>query len=84
MLHFAKQDIAILPVHDSFVIQRSLQSWLVDAMSNAFSQHYDVPIDIRDGAKFFAMDIGMSDEVVVEDLVSHMAEFDSWWRRNEL
>ena len=84
MLHFSKQDIAILPVHDSFVIQRSLQSWLVEAMSKAFSQHYDVPIDIRDGAKFLAMDIGMSDEVVVEDLVSHMAEFDSWWRRNEL
>ena len=52
-------------------------------MSNAFSQHYDVPIDIRDGAKFLAIDIGMSDEVVVEDLVSHMAEFDSWWRRND-
>ena len=25
MLQFAKQDIAILPVHDSFVIQRSYQ-----------------------------------------------------------
>ncbi len=83
MLHFAKQDIAILPVHDSFVVQRSLQSWLVDAMSNAFSQHYDVPIDIRDGAKFLAIDIGMSDEVVVEEIVSHMAEFDGWWRRND-
>lgn len=82
MLHFAKQDIAILPVHDSFVIQRSLQSWLVDAMSEAFSQRYDVPIDIRDDAKFLAMDIGISDEVVVEEIVSHMAEFDSWWQRN--
>ena len=60
-----------------------MQSWLVEAMSKAFSQHYDVPIDIRDGAKFLAIDIGMSDEVVVEELVSHMAEFDSWWRRND-
>ena len=52
-------------------------------MSNAFSQHYDVPIDIRDGAKFFAMDIGLTDKIEVEELVSHMAEFDSWWRRND-
>ena len=51
-------------------------------MSNAFSQHYDVPIDIRDGAKFLAIDIGMSDELVVEEIGSYMAEFDGWWRRN--
>ena len=43
-----------------------------------------MPIDIKDGAKFLAMDIGMPDEVVVEDLVSHMAEFDGWWERNDL
>ena len=83
MLHFARQDIAVLPVHDSFVIQRSLQPELIDAMSEAFSQHYNVPIDIKDGAKFLAMDIGMSDEIEVEAIVTHMAEFDGWWRRND-
>ncbi|MDC3286643.1 hypothetical protein OAV67_03200 [Alphaproteobacteria bacterium] len=83
MLHFARQDIAVLPVHDSFVIQRSLQPELIDAMSKAFSQHYNVPIDIKDGAKFLAMDIGLPDEVEVEAIVTHMAEFDGWWRRNE-
>jgi len=83
MLHFARQDVAVLPVHDSFVVQRSLQPELIDAMSEAFSQHYNVPIDIKDGAKFLAMDIGMPDEVEVEAIVTHMAEFDGWWRRNE-
>ena len=42
-----------------------------------------MPIDIKDGAKFFAMDIGQPDEVEVEEIVTHMAEFDGWWRRNE-
>lgn len=68
MLHFAKQDIAILPVHDSFVIQRSLKPELIEVMSEAFSQHYDVPIDIKDGAKFLAMDIGLPDEVKLMQL----------------
>jgi hypothetical protein len=83
MLHFAKQDIAILPVHDSFVIQRSLKLELIEVMSDAFSQHYDVAIDIKDGAKFVALDIGLPDEVEVDEIISHRAEFDGWWRRNE-
>ena len=83
MLHFAKQDIAILPVHDSFVIQRSLKPELVEVMSKAFTVFYDVPIDINDGAKFLAMDIGLPDKVQADAIVKHMADFDAWWRRNE-
>jgi hypothetical protein len=82
MLHFAKQDIAVLPVHDSFIIQRSLEDWLVQAMHEAFRNFYDVPIKIRDAAKFLAMDFQTSGEVVVEDLVKHMTEYNGWWRRN--
>ena len=47
-----------------------------------FSQHYDVPIDIKDGAKFIMVDIGLPDEFEVEEVVTHMADFDCWWRRN--
>jgi len=83
MLHFARQDIPVLPVHDSFVVQRGLRKELIDAMSEAFNHYYEFPIDIKDGAKFLAMDIGLPDEVVVEDLVTNLREFDSWWRRNE-
>ena len=82
MLHFARQDIPVLPVHDSFVVQRGLRKELIDAMSEAFNHYYEFPIDIKDGAKFLAMDIGLPDEVVVEDLVTNLREFDSWWRRN--
>ena len=82
MLRFARQDIPVLPVHDSFVAQRSLKPQLIDAMSAAFSQHYDVPIDIKDGAKFKMVDIGLPDEFEVEEVVTHMADFDCWWRRN--
>ena len=83
MLHFAKQDVAVLPVHDSFIVQRSLQPELIEVMSKAFSKFYDVPIDIKDGAKFLAMDIGLPDEVQVDAIVEHMSEFDGWWRRND-
>ena len=51
-------------------------------MNTVFQKHYDVPINVKDGAKFLAMDFPASDEIVVEDLVQHMSEFDSWWRRN--
>lgn len=44
---------------------------------------YDVPIDIKDGAKFLAMDIGLPDEVQVDAIVEHISEFDGWWRRND-
>ena len=83
MLHFAKQDIAVLPVHGSFVIQRSIKPELIEVMSDAFSQHYDVQIDIKDGAKSVALDIGLPDEVEVDRIIGHMAEFDGWWRRKE-
>ena len=52
-------------------------------MTHAFSQHYDVAIDIKDGAKFITLDIGLPDEIEVEAVVTHVAEFDGWWRRNE-
>ena len=40
-----------------------------------------MPKDIKDGTKFLAMDIGMPDEIEVEAIVTHMAEFDGWCRR---
>ena len=77
-----QEDVAILPVHDSFIIRRSLQPWLIKAMSDAFAKFYDVPIDIRDGAKFLAMDFPTSDEIVVEEIVNHMSDFAGWRARN--
>lgn len=51
-------------------------------MNTVFQKQYAVPINVKDGAKFLAMDFRTSDEIVVEDLVQHMSEFSIWWRRN--
>ena len=51
-------------------------------LNTVFQKQYAVPINVKDGAKFLAMDFPTSDEFVVEDLVQHMSEFNSSWRRN--
>jgi hypothetical protein len=33
ILHFAKRDVPVLPVHDSFIITRGLYSELVEALN---------------------------------------------------
>ena len=51
MLRFAKQDIPVLPVHDSFIIIRGLYSELTKAMHEEFEMMFGVPINIDDSAK---------------------------------
>ena len=82
ILHYSRQDIAVPPVHHSFLIRNTLQHWLLNVMDTVFQKPYAVPINVKDGAKFLAMDFRTSDEIVVEDLVQHMSEFNIWWRRN--
>ena len=80
MLHFAKQDIPVLPVHDSFIIIRGLWDELLGVMKDEFEKEYHVPITI--GAKEFMVGNELKEGDLVEQVVTHMAEFDSWWRRN--
>ena len=51
MLHFAKRDVPVLPVHDSFIITRGLFSELVNVMHKEFEKMFHVPIKIDDSAK---------------------------------
>jgi hypothetical protein len=51
ILHFAKRDIPILPVHDCFIITRGLYSELVYVMHNEFEKMFNVPIKIDDRTK---------------------------------
>ena len=51
ILHFAKRDIPILPVHDCFIITLSLYINLVDVMHDEFAKMFKVPIKIDDSAK---------------------------------
>ena len=46
MLHFAKNDIPILPVHDSFIITAGLFIDLLEVMEKEFKKQIGVPIDI--------------------------------------
>jgi hypothetical protein len=53
-------------------------------MNIVFERHFHVPVHVKDGAKFWAMDFLAPDKIVVEDLVQHMSQFNGWWRRNPL
>ena len=82
MLHFAKRDIPILPVHDSFIITRGLYSELVDVMYDEFEKMFNVPIKIDDSAK--AIPISFTPEAVdVEWIISETDKYSNWEERNQ-
>ena len=80
MLSFTKEDIPILPVHDSFLVQVGYQARLIDTMSDAFQAAYGVAIDVSDSAKFLPMDFSRSDEVNVAAIVQNMDEYAAYWQ----
>ena len=81
MLHFAKRDIPILPVHDSFIITRGLYSELVDVMYDEFEKMFNVPIKIDDRAK--VLPISFPPEAVdVEWIISEDDRYLKWEERN--
>jgi len=81
MLHFAKRDIPILPVHDSFIITRGLYSELVDVMHDEFEKMFGVPIKIDDSAK--VIPISFPPEAVdVEWIISETDRYLNWEERN--
>ena len=81
MLHFAKQDIPVLPVHDSFIIIRGLWAELFGVMKDEFEKEYHVPITISE--KDLIVTNELKDRDLVEQVVTHMSQFDSWWKRND-
>ena len=81
MLHFAKRDIPILPVHDIFIITRGLFSELVDVMHDVFEKMFGVPIKIDDSAK--AIPINFPPEAVdVKWIISETDRYSNWQQRN--
>ena len=83
MLHFAKRDIPVLPVHDSFIIIRGLYSELVEAMHNEFEKMFHMPINIDDSAKVIPVSFPPED-VDVDWIISETDEYRSWADRNPL
>ena len=81
MLRFAKKDIPVLPVHDSFIIIRGLYSELVNVMHDEFEKMFGVPICIDDSAK--ASLVSFTPEGVDADwLISETDEYRNWEERH--
>ena len=84
MLSFTKEDIPILPVHDSFLVQVGYQARLIDTMSDAFQAAYGVATDVSDSATFLPMDFPSSDEINVAAIVQNVDEYAAYWARNPI
>ena len=83
MLRFAKQDIPVLPVHDSFIIIRGLYSELVNVMHEEFEKMFGVHISIDDSAKASLVSFAPED-VDVDWIISETDSYVSWTDRNPL
>ena len=55
LLHFTKNDIPCLPVHDSVIIHHHLKDELLTTMIEAYkgTTHEDIEIDVEDNFQFF-------------------------------
>jgi hypothetical protein len=47
MLLLLKQDIACLPIHDSFIVQATKRTRVIAAMSQAYKERFGVEIDLK-------------------------------------
>jgi len=83
MLRFAKQDIPVLPVHDSFIIIRGLYSELVNVMNEEFAKMFKMSVDIGDSAKVVPVSFN-PEEIDVGWLLSERDKYGSWSDRNPL
>ena len=78
LVHFAKQGVAILPLHDSFLMHEGYESWLEPVMSSAFKECIGAPaiIDSKKARKSFKMSDNSSDETATDNLEELLAELD--------
>lgn len=47
--HFTQKDIAVLPVHDSYIVPSGLEDILLSVMGKAFEDEMGVPLPTKDG-----------------------------------
>ena len=84
MLHFAKENIPVLPVHDSFLIQRSLLPYLIEVMKTEFEKQIGVPIETREVKKLFQVNPRKDDTISVESIFQEAKLCSDWTARNSL
>ena len=83
MLRFAKQDIPVLPVHDSFIIIRGLYSELTKAMHEEFEKMFGVPVNV-DSKTMMMPENHPPEDVDVDWIIYETDEYRSWTDRNPL
>jgi hypothetical protein len=83
MLHFAKNDIPVLPVHDSFIITAGLFVDLLEVMEKEFKKQIGVPIDIRSAEKSVRVR-STGDGTNIEHILNEKDEHSDWTARNSL
>ena len=81
MLRFAKQNIPVLPVHDSFITIRGLFSELVTVMHDEFEKMFGVPIKI-DSKPMMPPQSNAPENIDVEWIISETDKYRSWTDRN--
>jgi hypothetical protein len=83
MLHFARRDVPVLPVHDSFIIIRGLYSELVNVMHDEFEKMFHMPINIDDSAKVTPVSFP-PENIDVDWIISETDNYEGWTDRNSL
>ena len=78
LVHFAKQGVAILPLHDSFLMHEGYETWLEPIMKSAFKEVVGAPaiIDSKKARKSFKMSDNSFDETASDNLEELLAELD--------
>lgn len=86
MLHFAKQDIPVYPVHDSFIMHHGYRDELKDVMATAFRDRFDREI----GITVEAVDWGylkptsQPEHLDIDVIVKSSNNVSQWRKRNDL
>ena len=83
MLHFAKKDIPILPVHDSFITMRGLYSELVYVMNEEFEKMFGLPLNI-DSKPMMPPQSDVPENLDVDWIISEADKYRCWSDRNPL
>ena len=82
-MRFAKQNIPVLPVHDSFITIRGLFSELVNVMYEEFEKMFHLPINI-DSKPMMPPQSNTPENLDTEWIISEIDKYRSWTDRNPL
>lgn len=86
MLHFAKHDVPVYAIHDSFIMHHGYRDELKDIMERAFRDRFDRMIDITVEAVDwgYLKPTSQPEHLDIDVIVSSSNNVSQWQKRNEL